>query len=108
MGNQEFLNICKAKVAEYYNEKKDKTDLTPVMTVDDVFVVWYSKSLQNHKALLSTQVSDGMYYELTYISLPVSLLFPSPIGQHTENVNSRVLHQHVWHSNGRWYFCTQN
>lgn len=64
--NQEFLNICKAKVAEYYNEKKDKTDLTPVMTVDDVFVVWYSKSLQNHKALLSTPVSDGMYYELTY------------------------------------------
>ena len=33
---------------------------------DDVFVVWYCKSLQNHKALLSTPVSDGMYYELTY------------------------------------------
>ena len=31
-----------------------------------MFVVWYSKSLQNHKALLSTPVSDGMYYELTY------------------------------------------
>ena len=66
MGSQEFLNICKAKVAEYYNQKKDKTDTAPVMTVDDVFVVWYSKSLQNHKALLSTPVSDGMYYELTY------------------------------------------
>lgn len=66
MGSQEFLNICKAKVAEYHNQKKDKTDLTPVMTVNDVFVVWYSKSLQNHKALLSTPVSDGMYYELTY------------------------------------------
>lgn len=66
MGSQEFLNICKAKVAEYHNQKKDKTDLTLVMTVNDVFVVWYSKSLQNHKALLSTPVSDGMYYELTY------------------------------------------
>lgn len=66
MGNQEFLNICKAKVSEYYNQKKDKTDAAPDMTVDDVFVVWYSKSLQNHKALLSTPVSDGMYYELTY------------------------------------------
>ena len=65
MGSQEFLNICKAKVAEYYNQKKDKTDTAPVMTVNDVFVVWYSKSLQNHKALLSTPVSDGMYYELT-------------------------------------------
>ena len=66
MGSQEFLNICKAKVAEYYNQKKDKTDTAPTMTVNDVFVVWYSKSLQNHKALLSTPVSDGMYYELTY------------------------------------------
>ena len=66
MGSQEFLNICKAKVAEYYNQKKDKTDAAPAMTVNDVFVVWYSKSLQNHKALLSTPVSDGMYYELTY------------------------------------------
>jgi hypothetical protein len=36
------------------------------MTIDDVYVVWYSKSLQNHKALLSTTVCDGMYYELTY------------------------------------------
>ncbi len=66
MGSQEFLNICKAKVAEYHNQKKDKTDAAPAMTVNDVFVVWYSKSLQNHKALLSTPVSDGMYYELTY------------------------------------------
>ena len=66
MGSQEFLNICKSKVAEYYNKKKDKTDAAPAMKVNDVFVVWYSKSLQNHKALLSTPVSDGMYYELTY------------------------------------------
>ena len=65
MGSQEFLNICKAKVAEYHNQKKDKTDSVPTMMVNDVFVVWYSKSLQNHKALLSTPVSDGMYYELT-------------------------------------------
>ena len=66
MGSQEFLNICKAKVAEYHNQKKDKTDSTSAMTANDVFVVWYSKSLQNHKALLSTPVSDEMYYELTY------------------------------------------
>ena len=31
-----------------------------------MFVVWSCKTLQNHKALLSTTVSDGMYYELTY------------------------------------------
>lgn len=66
MGSQEFLNICKTKVAEYCNQKKDKTDAGVAMAADDVFVVWYCKTLQNHKALLSTPVSDGMYYELTY------------------------------------------
>lgn len=66
MGSQEFLNICKAKVADYFNEHKDKTDIHGTMTVNDVYVVWYCKTLQNHKALLSTPALDGMYYELTY------------------------------------------
>lgn len=66
MGSKEFLNIAKAKVADYFNRNKDKTDSTRNMTVNDVFVVWYCKTLQNHKALLSTPVSDGMYYEITY------------------------------------------
>ena len=66
MGNEEFLRICKAKVAEYYNAHADVTDKNYPMTVDDVFVVWSCKTLQNNKALLSTTVSDGMYYELTF------------------------------------------
>ena len=32
----------------------------------DVYVVWNCKTLQNNKALLSTTVPDGMYYEATY------------------------------------------
>ena len=39
MGSREFLNICKAKVADYFNQNKDKTDTSDNMTVDDVFVV---------------------------------------------------------------------
>ena len=66
MGSQEFLLVCKQKVAEYFNRKKEKTDIIPEMTAEDVYVVWYSKTLQNHKALLSTPISDGMYYEITY------------------------------------------
>lgn len=65
MGSQEFLNVCKAKVAEYFNNNNDKTDKADI-TVQDVYVVWYCKTLQNHKALLSTNVSDGMYYEMTF------------------------------------------
>mgnify|MGYP001011635074 FL=1 len=60
-----FQDMCKEKVVEYFNEKADKTDDLRI-TKDYVFVVWYCKTLQNAKALLSTTVSDGMYYELTY------------------------------------------
>nr|DAS66808.1 MAG TPA: hypothetical protein [Caudoviricetes sp.] len=65
MNFNDFQNICKEKVVEYFNERVEKTDNTKI-TIDDVFVVWYCKTLQNAKALLSTNVSDGMYYELTY------------------------------------------
>jgi len=34
--------------------------------VDSVYVVWFAKTLQNWKALISTTVPDGMYYEVTY------------------------------------------
>ncbi len=66
MGSYEFLNICKTQVANYFNQRMDKSDSTPEMKAEDVYVVWYCKTLQNHKALLSTPVSDGMYYEITY------------------------------------------
>ena len=65
MNFNNFQDLCKEKVVEYFNEKADKTDEVKI-TKDDVFVVWYCKTLQNAKALLSTIVSDGMYYELTY------------------------------------------
>lgn len=52
-------------MVDYFNERVEKTDGVKI-TKKDVFVVWYCKTLQNAKALLSTTVSDGMYYELTY------------------------------------------
>jgi Family of unknown function (DUF6275) len=42
----------------------DKTDNVK-LSIDDVYVVWFSKTLQNWKALLSTTHPDGMYYEVT-------------------------------------------
>jgi hypothetical protein len=37
-----------------------------IRTIDEIYIVWLSKTLQNNKALLSTTVNDGMYYEVTY------------------------------------------
>ena len=65
MGSKEFIELCKNKIVEYFNAHCEKTDQVDI-TIDDVYVVWYSKTLQNHKALLSTNIADGMYYELTF------------------------------------------
>jgi len=63
MGSKEFIDYCKKSVRDYTIKHLDKSDETPTF---EVFVVWYCKTLQNHKALLSTTLFDGMYYELTY------------------------------------------
>lgn len=52
-------------VMNYFNDHVDVTDKKK-LTMDDVFVVWFSKTLQNWKCLVSTTVSDGMYYEVTH------------------------------------------
>lgn len=65
MTNDSFLKLCKWTIVDYYNEHVEKTDNFKI-TEDDVFIVWSCKTLQNNKALVSTTVSDGMYYELTY------------------------------------------
>lgn len=65
MKNDEMLNLCKKIVVDYYNENVEKTDNFKI-DLENVFVVWFSKTLQNFKALVSTTVSDGMYYEITY------------------------------------------
>ena len=66
MGNDEFIKKCKEIVVDYFNSQADSTDKNGKITEADVFVVWSVKALQNNKALLSTTVSDGMYYELTH------------------------------------------
>lgn len=60
-----MLNKCKKLVTDYFNERVEKT-ANKTISIDDVFVVWSCKTLQNFKALLSTTVADGMYYEVTY------------------------------------------
>ena len=65
MDSKKFIEICKEAVRDYTNEHLDVTDNKQI-TIEDVFVVWNCKTLQNNKALLSTILFDGMYYELTY------------------------------------------
>ena len=50
-------------VREYILEHLDKSDELPDF---DVYTVWKAKILQSWKYLISSTLSDGMYYELTY------------------------------------------
>ena len=59
MDNKKFVELAKKAVVDYYNENGSK------ITADEVYVVWLCRTLQNNKALLSTNVSDGKYCEVT-------------------------------------------
>ena len=50
-------------VIDYIEDHIDKSDPSPEFSV---YVVWKCKTLQNWKYLISSTLSDGMYYELTY------------------------------------------
>ena len=68
MDNKEFVELCKEKVVDYNNNGINVTNTksSVAITTDSVYVVWLNRTLQNNKALLSTTVEDGMYYEITY------------------------------------------
>lgn len=51
----QFLRKAKALVADASNVAESQ-----------IYIVWFAKTLQNWKALLSTALADGRYYEVTY------------------------------------------
>ena len=56
-----FRRTCKIAVFNYYL-KYLATRIEP----SDIYVVWQVKALQNFKALLSTNIPDTRYFEITY------------------------------------------
>lgn len=62
------IPVCQAIVAQYVNSKLDVTDGVTIQP-SEVYIVWFSKTLHHGKALLSTNLPDGMYYEITYNGL---------------------------------------
>lgn len=60
-----YQEKAKQIVIDYYNEHVEITD-NKKLKESEVFIVWFGKTLQNWKALVSTTISDGMYYEVTY------------------------------------------
>lgn len=65
MTDVQFIQFVKQEVCNYTNRHLDKSNQKEI-TTDNIFVVWSCKTLQNRKALASTTLFDGMYYELTF------------------------------------------
>lgn len=66
-GMAHYESVCKKKLVEWYNHAFFNGGTDQTIELDNVFVVWSCKTLQNYKALLSTTVSgDGIYAEYTF------------------------------------------
>lgn len=62
----EPTQIAKKAVFDYVKAHLEKTDTHVTFAEDEVYVVWFAYTLGNWKALVSTTLPDGMYYEVTH------------------------------------------
>jgi hypothetical protein len=62
----EFLKKAKRLAMNVYNTDAMHSSYPPI-TEDQLFVVWFTKTLQNWKAMVSTTVPlDSAYFEVTH------------------------------------------
>lgn len=61
-----MLDKAREIVFNYIKPRLEKTDTHITFALDEVYIVWSVKVLQNWKFLISTTLPDGMYYEVTY------------------------------------------
>lgn len=60
----QFMIRARQIVLTHANQVKDPA--YPALTLGDVYIVWFAKTLQNWKAVLSTTRADGLIYETTH------------------------------------------
>lgn len=89
MDNDKFIELCKEKVVDYTNTFMNLNSINqPVhISTGDVYVVWLNRTLQNNKALLSTTLTDGMYYEVTYNGDKNEMYFDAYKHKYNEEIN---------------------
>ena len=70
----QFIDAARQAVFDEYNRRQGYVERVKPggetyqthLKLTEVYVVWFAKVLQNWKALVSTDVTDGRYYEVTY------------------------------------------
>ena len=86
MTEMNYSNVqieAKELVANYLNK-----ELQPTRTIRpfDIYVVWYCKTLNHAKVLLSTDLVDGYYFEVTYNGAKREYYLDAYTKQHNEAV----------------------
>ena len=61
----EYTTTAKALVLKNYTEHQVPRG-NPEITLDDLFLVWFTKTLSNWKCLVATIYADGLYYEVIH------------------------------------------
>ena len=65
LGSADFLATARLAVLDVVRNQLDPTDNVEI-GIDDVYEVTHSYILGNQKAMISTTLPDGKYYEVTY------------------------------------------
>jgi hypothetical protein len=60
------MHVAKKTVFNRVKETLEKTDTHITFAEDEVYIVWFCFILGGWKALVSTTLPDGRYYEVTY------------------------------------------
>jgi hypothetical protein len=62
MNENDFRYLAKTAVMNYLNDKYECN----YVTKGQIYIVWQVKVLKNNKAMLSTDIEDGLYCEFTW------------------------------------------
>lgn len=90
----DFLLMAKLAAAKNYNAHQPQRGHDPV-TPDDLGVVWFSKTIWNWKALVTSTVADGMYYEVTHNGAKNETYVDAYVKVGHENVPDKILQELV-------------
>ena len=82
MDYKDIRQKAKQAVSNYYVDKEQL-----YIAVEDIYEVWYCKTLQHVKILLSTDVPDGRYFEVTYNGIKNEMYFDAYVKEHNECIS---------------------
>jgi hypothetical protein len=61
----QYLMTAKRLAVENYNRSRDQ-ETTEELTMDGVYIVWFSKTLKNWKAIVASPIVFGIMWEISY------------------------------------------